>query len=998
MSKLTIRSKLAAALAVPLIALAAVVAVQVRDSVGETDDARTQADLATSATGPGGIVTALQNERNLQGARAIGADKQVDLPVKTAPEATAATDKAITDFRKGLDDLDPKAAEAYLPALSAIEAGIGDIRERADALGSAPSLDPAHQAAANEVFSQYSALLAELLDANARVPLTIADASLRTGVELLDAMSRQSEVESLAVRAALISGTLKDKDAITQTPILVGQRQAAENRVRNLAIGPYEKPVLSVLDNPERVPYVTAIDGAASNPAATELNALLASTPKSDAAQMPSAQKAVAKIVDERATLLRDDATTKQRNYMLVAFGAVALALFVLALANRWITKPLSKLADEARVMASERLPNAVNTILETPPGEDVVPPTIEPIHVRGGSEVAGAVEALNAVQESAVGLAVEQVVLRRNIADSFVNLGRRNQNLLSRQLDLITQLEQEESDAEELEQLFRLDHLATRMRRNAESLLVLAGEEPARQWSAPVPVGDVLRAALGEVEQYSRVRLQNMDETTVVGRAVADVSHIVAELVENALAFSPPDSNVKVYGQHSDEGYQVTIVDSGIGMSEDDLERANVRLRGAESFTVAPSRYLGHYVVAQLAKRHSIHVELQPGPDSGVVAVIVLPFALLDDGLGGPISEMPDVDTFSFGDISFDDAAPSGPPPFDGDADESEPVAEEPVAAAPVDVTAEIDAPVIGESDPGTESDRADIDVPSFLAGFGASASTMTPPATEESFESSDEESFAPWSVADATPSSPPADHVPLTNFFAEAAAAVGAQHPSEVEAEVEAEVVDDEAPVEEPAPVTAVNKSAFSAMLHATNTSTVPPASTDPVAEEQLVEPAPPQPEPVQAFVQGGPATEHEPVSAAGDVTFVATAIQDDLLPQLPRRGRRRGADQTAPAVPAVPAQVLRIAAAQTDNEAVAEAPAAVVVDEPIAASPGAPPLPRRELDSEPVAPPRVESAPAPATAESTRPNYELFAAFRAATDQGRADAVRRGDGGGA
>ena len=240
--------------------------------------------------------------------------------------------------------------------------------------------------------------------------------------------------------------------------------------------------------------------------------------------------------MEARADWLRNDATTKQRNYLLAAVGAVALALLVLALANRWITKPLSRLADEARVMASERLPNAVNSILETPLGDDVVPPTIEPIHVRGGAEVSGAVEALNAVQESAIGLAVEQVLLRRNIADSFVNLGRRNQNLLSRQLDLITHLEQEESDAEELEQLFQLDHLATRMRRNAESLLVLAGEEPARQWSAPVPVADVLRAALGEVEQYSRVRLQSVDETTVAGKAVADVSHIVAELVENAL------------------------------------------------------------------------------------------------------------------------------------------------------------------------------------------------------------------------------------------------------------------------------------------------------------------------------------------------------------------------------------------------------------------------------------------------------------------------------
>ena len=163
------------------------------------------------------------------------------------------------------------------------------------------------------------------------------------------------------------------------------------------------------------------------------------------------------------------------------------------------------------------------------------------------------------------------------------------------------------------------------------------------------------LRAALGEVEQYSRVRLQPMDETTVVGKAVADVSHIVAELVENGLTFSPPDSTVNVYGRHSDEGYEIAIVDSGLGMSEEDIARANVRLSAKESFTVAPSRYLGHYVVAQLALRHQIQVDLEPSESGGVMATIVLPFTLLDDGMGGPISEMPEVDAFSFGDFALE-------------------------------------------------------------------------------------------------------------------------------------------------------------------------------------------------------------------------------------------------------------------------------------------------------------------------------------------------------
>ena len=198
-------------------------------------------------------------------------------------------------------------------------------------------------------------------------------------------------------------------------------------------------------------------------------------------------------------------------------------------------------------------------------------------------------------------------------------------------------------------------------------------------------------------------------------------------------------------------------------------------------------------------------------------------------------------------------------------------------------------------------------------------------------------------------------------------------------------------------PPAAAAVDKGAFAAMLHATQASAPIEAKEKP-EPEPLVEPAGPQPEPVQAFVQNLPELAPE-VAATEAVAFVAAPIQDDLLPQLPRRGRRgRGAEAPAPAVPD---QVLRIAAAQTSVEPEPEPAVALVAEaEMVAAVPeSAPPLPRRELDAEPVAPPpRPEPAPIPAGAEAARPNYELFAAFRAATDQGRADAVRRGDGGGA
>ena len=224
--------------------------------------------------------------------------------------------------------------------------------------------------------------------------------------------------------------------------------------------------------------------------------------------------------------------------------------------------------------MAGQRLPAAVQEILETPVNETVVQPEVEPVRVHAGGEVHDVEVALNKVQDSAVSLAVEQATLRRNIADAYVNLGRRNQNLLSRQLEFITQLENDESDPETLEHLFRLDHLATRMRRNAESLLVLAGLAPPRTWSAPVAMGDVVRGALGEVEGYRRVRLRHVDDARVDGAAAADVSHVIAELVENALSFSPPDADVEVYGRRDDHGYVITIIDSGIGMHDEELER----------------------------------------------------------------------------------------------------------------------------------------------------------------------------------------------------------------------------------------------------------------------------------------------------------------------------------------------------------------------------------------------------------------------------------------
>ena len=193
--------------------------------------------------------------------------------------------------------------------------------------------------------------------------------------------------------------------------------------------------------------------------------------------------------------------------------------------------------------------------------------------------------------------------MLRGNVNAMFVNLSRRSQSLIERQLRLIEDLEQSEQDSSRLDSLFKLDHLATRMRRNCENLLVLGGQEQARRWNKPVPLVDVVRASLSEVEQYERVTLRIQDEVSVIGRVVNDLVHLVAELVENATSFSPEHTKVAVSGHLlSGGGAMLQISDSGVGMSPDELEEANWRLANPPTIDVSVSRRMGLFVVGRLA------------------------------------------------------------------------------------------------------------------------------------------------------------------------------------------------------------------------------------------------------------------------------------------------------------------------------------------------------------------------------------------------------------
>ncbi|NEB81771.1 sensor protein, partial [Streptomyces sp. SID14478] len=264
--------------------------------------------------------------------------------------------------------------------------------------------------------------------------------------------------------------------------------------------------------------------------------------------------------------------------------------------------------------------------------GEAPAPPSPLALDGHAGAEVRDVAEAFDRVQRAAFDLATEQAVLRRNTTESLVNLGRRNQNLVRRQIGFINKLEHEDADPDTLANLFELDHLATRMRRNAESLLVLAGESSPRTWSTPLSVTDVLRASLSEVEEYRRVTLRRVEPAHVSGAVVAELAHLLAELVENALSFSPPDSEVEVEGRRTSAGYLIAIVDHGLGMDTQALAEANVRLSGTASFMAEPTKFLGHFVVGALARKCGIEVRLGEAPVAGVVARVLVPAALLTE------------------------------------------------------------------------------------------------------------------------------------------------------------------------------------------------------------------------------------------------------------------------------------------------------------------------------------------------------------------------------
>jgi signal transduction histidine kinase len=315
---------------------------------------------------------------------------------------------------------------------------------------------------------------------------------------------------------------------------------------------------------------------------------------------------------------------------LIVAAGLVVViaALILTGSFARRLSQDVSALAATAHRLADEQLPQLIERQRGGEKVREADPTALGPPPKT--AEIADAVAAIASLQRTAFSAATAEAGLRDGLRQVFVSLGRRNQSLLQRQLRLIDALEQKAPSPAALADLFTLDHLTTRMRRHAESLTILSGAAPGRTWTEPVPIIDIIRAAVAEVEDYKRVTVFTMAEDAVTGPAVADMIHLLAELVENATLFSPSTSRVEVRAERVANGFAIEIDDRGLGIAPDQLAEINQQLAKPPDFDLANADRLGLFVAGRLAARHNVRVSLRPSPFGGTTAIVLLPGSIV--------------------------------------------------------------------------------------------------------------------------------------------------------------------------------------------------------------------------------------------------------------------------------------------------------------------------------------------------------------------------------
>jgi signal transduction histidine kinase len=653
-----VRWRLAAVIAVPTLTAAVLGALTINSDVNQWEATGRVQHLAQLNGDVVKLSQTLEDELNLSAGfaatRQTPANATMATKLKTAQSATDNAANAVLNDSSGVT-----TGAGYQPGtvqdLNQVKASINDLPNIRT--GVTKSQFPASQIV--RVYSQNIITPANTF--SAAIGTGANDADLQGNVTTLGALQRnenQVAVQRAILYAALVSpqGTLRSED-------LTILQQANEQATASLA------DFNASTDTAEQQNYSNTVSGAQVDLAAS--NEILAEQLASTAPNSPLNTQLKAdnwntdmtltiqdtrKVADQltgavtsRANGLRSNATTDLLVTSLVTLLLLLLVVLVSTIVARSLIRPLRKLRSDALDVAGHRLPEMVRRLSQSEGADEGV--EIEPIGVTSTDEIGEVARAFDQVHREAVRLAADEAMLRGNLNAMFINLSRRSQSLIERQLSLIDSLEQSEQDSGRLSSLFRLDHLATRMRRNSENLLVLAGHEVTRRWSQPVPLVDVLRAAISEIEQYERVVLNVQPGIVVVGQAVNDVVHLVAEIVENATTFSPEDTQVYVSGQPlSSGGVLLDITDNGVGISDQEMSHANWRLDNPPVVDVAVSRRMGLFVVGRLAARHGVRVRLRHAQAGGLTALIWLPDTVAAPEVAPPLGRLRRFEADDFG------------------------------------------------------------------------------------------------------------------------------------------------------------------------------------------------------------------------------------------------------------------------------------------------------------------------------------------------------------
>ena len=616
----SIRSKIITMVTVPLVALLAVwlfATVLTADPALTLLSART---LAADVANPGEVViTELQRERRLS------VQYLSDPSAATAMISAqrAATDRAVQDFRAVA-----RGGDAWRSASDALRGRISQFYTDLNLLQSqrayidARQLDPI---GAQNLFNGMVAAGFDMFAATATFPDDEIDRQIRALATLGRGQEYLSRVDSV-LAGVTVGGRFSDpmRSAMVQdigtARFLLAQGvddlpEASRAAYQKLSIGPSFTQLNSMMDRL----IAQSRTGQISPVGADSWHAPYGQTVD----QLRDFEDdAISRLADRGSSLAM---TILLRLALAAVLGLVALgfSVFISVRVGRSMVGRLRRLRGEALEMATERLPNVVRRLQR---GENVDVGVETPPLEYGRDEIGQLGHAFNDVQRTAVQSAVEEANVRRGLNEVFLNIARRSQTLLHRQLALLDRMERRETEPLELEDLYRVDHLATRMRRHAEDLVILAGAAPGRGWRNPVPVIDVIRGAISEVEDYKRIDIRSIETSAILGRAVGDVIHLLAELFENATSFSPPQTRVHVSGQVLPNGYAIEIEDRGLGMSHEAIDEANRRLVEPPEFDPTDSARLGLFVVAQLASRHGIRVALRQSAYAGITAVVLVP------------------------------------------------------------------------------------------------------------------------------------------------------------------------------------------------------------------------------------------------------------------------------------------------------------------------------------------------------------------------------------